>query len=317
MPRSVTEYRCLLISPSDVNAERDALTSTVERWNAQIGNALEARVNLVRWESHSVPDMADEPQNVLNEQIVDECDLGIALFWSRVGTPTSEHPSGSMEEIHRLLNRGAKVMVYLKTSPIPQAQIDLEQLDRLKEIKAQFFQKGVLGEFDTISDLTELVLLHLTSTISARLTRERSSQSHVGGLSTDVLARPNVRVRAQCGVTANPFGKGTIDILGISVENHSTIPVYLNNIAIQTNDERMLVPRHDSLTLQPQTRRTLQPGQRFTINLMLKDILSADVTASQLVHAFAVDEIGRTYDSDPTEFRHVIETLLAVQDDHG
>ncbi|HVX12164.1 MAG TPA: hypothetical protein VHC22_13365 [Pirellulales bacterium] len=119
MPKSLTEYRCLLISPSDVADERDALAATVERWNAQIGAALDTRVNLVRWETHGIPDMSGEPQAVLNDQIVDDCHLGIALFWSRIGTPTSTHASGSIEEIHRLLERGVKVMVYFKSSAIP------------------------------------------------------------------------------------------------------------------------------------------------------------------------------------------------------
>jgi hypothetical protein len=57
MPRQTIEYRCLLISPGDVSAERDALTELVNRWNAQIGRGLNARVELVRWESHATPDM--------------------------------------------------------------------------------------------------------------------------------------------------------------------------------------------------------------------------------------------------------------------
>ena len=38
--------------------ERDALTELITNWNAQIGRALGARVDLVKWESHSVPDMS-------------------------------------------------------------------------------------------------------------------------------------------------------------------------------------------------------------------------------------------------------------------
>jgi|SRR5947209_8424752 len=61
MPRQIIEYRCLLISPGDVTEERDALTKLVNDWNAQVGNGLGARVDLVRWESHATPDMAGPP----------------------------------------------------------------------------------------------------------------------------------------------------------------------------------------------------------------------------------------------------------------
>jgi len=40
MPQQITEYKCLLISPGDVTAERDALTEVVQSWNAEIGRAL-------------------------------------------------------------------------------------------------------------------------------------------------------------------------------------------------------------------------------------------------------------------------------------
>jgi len=37
MPRSVLEFSCLLISPSDVEAERNAISEVVTNWNAQFG----------------------------------------------------------------------------------------------------------------------------------------------------------------------------------------------------------------------------------------------------------------------------------------
>src|SRR5438045_1658210 len=100
MPQQIIEYRCLLISPGDVAEERDALTKLVNDWNAQIGCGLGVRVELVRWESHATPDMSGPPQEVINTQLLGDCDLGIAVFWSRLGTPTSTHPSGSVEEVY-------------------------------------------------------------------------------------------------------------------------------------------------------------------------------------------------------------------------
>jgi hypothetical protein len=116
----ITEYRCLLISPSDVAQERDALTDLVNGWNAQIGRALNVRVELVRWETHASPDLQGPPQSVLNRQLLGDCHFGIALFWSRIGTPTSSYRSGSDEEIRRLLDAGVRVLVYFNRSPIPQ-----------------------------------------------------------------------------------------------------------------------------------------------------------------------------------------------------
>ena len=118
MAKRVIEYRCLMISPSDVEAERNAVSQVIELWNAQVGSALDARIHLFRWETHAVPDASGPPQQVLNRQIVDECDFGIAIFWARLGSPTTTHLSGSIEEIDRLRERGARVLVYFSTAAI-------------------------------------------------------------------------------------------------------------------------------------------------------------------------------------------------------
>jgi len=108
MAKTVIEYRCLFISPSDVEAERKAISEVISSWNAQIGESLGTRIELVRWESHSIPEIGDEPQAILNRQLVDNCDFGIAVFWSRLGTPTADHVSGSIEEIEKLMERGCQ-----------------------------------------------------------------------------------------------------------------------------------------------------------------------------------------------------------------
>lgn len=116
MPTPIIEYRCLLISPSDVLEERDALTSLVQHWNAQVGTGLNARLELVRWESHATPDMSDTAQNVINAQLLESCELGIAVFWSRLGTPTATYPSGSIEEIYKINSeRRAGARVFLQS----------------------------------------------------------------------------------------------------------------------------------------------------------------------------------------------------------
>src|SRR5260370_29452559 len=102
MPEQITEYKCLLISPGDVTAERDALTDMAQSWSAHIGKHLNVRVDLVRWESHGTPDMSQPAQAALNEQLLDDCELAIAVFWTRVGTATQDYESGSVEEIERL-----------------------------------------------------------------------------------------------------------------------------------------------------------------------------------------------------------------------
>src|SRR4051812_21745450 len=117
MPKKIDEFRCLLISPSDVASEREAVLATVVKWNAHIGQALQARIELVLWETHSVPESSARPQQSLNRQIVDDADFAVAIFWARLGTPTGTSISGSAEEIQRLLDKGVRVLPYFGTGP--------------------------------------------------------------------------------------------------------------------------------------------------------------------------------------------------------
>jgi hypothetical protein len=154
MPTSRLIYRCLLISPSDVEYERDAIEAAFTKWNAHVGEGLDARVEVVRWESHARPDMSGAPQEVLNKQLVDSCDFGVAVFWSRLGSPTKVHPSGSVEEIERLLERQARVMVYFCSRDIPQERLRDDQFARLAGCKKRYQQRGLLAQYSSVEQLT-------------------------------------------------------------------------------------------------------------------------------------------------------------------
>lgn len=168
MAEHIFTFRLLLISPSDVARERERISNAVIRWNAQIGDALKAHVDLVRWETHGSPDLSGTAQDVLDRQIVDGCDLGLAVFWSRVGTPTGAHVSGSVEEISRLRGQGKRVMVYFCDRPIP-ANVDLAEYQRLRDLRAEYEQQGLIGTYVEPADLELAVLGHLSSAVKSLL----------------------------------------------------------------------------------------------------------------------------------------------------
>src|SRR5258706_14587433 len=97
MPNRPLNYACLIISPDDVQAERRAVAEELARWNASGGRALDLRVEPVQSETHARPEMGLPPQDVLNRQIVDNWDFGIAVFGSKLGSPTVSDQSVSVE----------------------------------------------------------------------------------------------------------------------------------------------------------------------------------------------------------------------------
>lgn len=159
MTRPAMVYDVLIASPSDVREERDAVESAILEWNAmntQLGIVLRP----VRWERDSLPLVGKPPQEALNDEFVKDCDLGIAFFWSRVGTPTANALSGTVEEVELLLKLDKPVLLYFAQRPA-QADADGEQLARLKEFQQDIQKRAVYDIYDHPADLRSRVIRHL------------------------------------------------------------------------------------------------------------------------------------------------------------
>ncbi|MCZ9293111.1 MULTISPECIES: DUF4062 domain-containing protein [Actinomycetes] len=152
MSFTATVLRVLVASPSDVPEARDAVESAIHSWNSR--NAATRSIVLLpwRWESASVPLLGDHPQSIINEQGVDGADIVVALFGSRLGSPTREAVSGTVEEIERAVNSGKPVHLYFSTAPLPH-DVDTSQLDGLRQFRQEISERGLLGEFDDARQL--------------------------------------------------------------------------------------------------------------------------------------------------------------------
>ncbi len=291
MPKAVHEYRCLLISPSDLESDRIAIVNFASRWNAQTGRSLNSRLEIVRWETHSVPDLAGEPQTVLNHQIVDDCDFAIALFWTRLGQPTSKYQSGSAEEIERLLNSNRQVMVFFNSSAIPQERFDPKQYEALTAYKQSMLKRGIVGVYSNTNELIDKIANHITSKIAGL------AQDKVEPVSA--ISKPDIRLRVGPAIAKPDNGTKVIDVCVIHIQNHSNMTVYLNHVSIELTTGYRIVPLIDSLTKQRQTRRTLNPGESFSFNLT-HDVFDG-VDPATISKATIVDDIGRKYESTVEE----------------
>lgn len=156
MSFSANVLRVMIASPSDIPDARDAVERAIYEWNN--ANAKNKQIVLMpwRWETSSVPVLGDHPQSLINAQGVDDSDIVIALFGSRLGSPTPAAASGTAEEIQRAVNAGKPVHVYFSTAPLPR-DVDTAQLDGLRQFQADIGKDGLLGEFGTAEALNHEV----------------------------------------------------------------------------------------------------------------------------------------------------------------
>lgn len=144
---------CVLIaSPTDVPDARDAVEEALHSWNRLHTKSRNVVLLPWRWETDSVPLLGGHPQEIINSQGVEGADIVVALFGSRLGSPTPEAVSGTVEEIERSVNSGKPVHLYFSTAPLPH-DVDNAQLKGLRKFKDEIKKRGLLGEFDDIRQL--------------------------------------------------------------------------------------------------------------------------------------------------------------------
>lgn len=174
MPELITLYRVFLAAPSDVTDELIVVEGLLRDWNFQHGQGPGVRVELVNWRTHTRPSTGRRPQALVNKQAFDACDLVIAIFWSRFGTPTGRAASGTAEEIRRGIRQGKPVLVYFSDRPAP-GQKPVEH-SRIEKFKQRFGQKALFGSYNTLTAFEEALRNHLASTLH-ELLKNRAVQT--------------------------------------------------------------------------------------------------------------------------------------------
>ena len=139
----VTVYDLLLSCPGDVLDLKDTITECVKSFNASIGEVNNIRIELKHWSTDSFSQSGDKPQNILNRQFVDDCDLCVALLGIRFGTPTDNYDSGTEEEIEKMLEQNKQVFLFFVERNVDPSEIDLEQYKKVQEFKNKYTDKGV------------------------------------------------------------------------------------------------------------------------------------------------------------------------------
>lgn len=165
MPTDAKVYRTLIASPSDVEEERQAARNTVIEWN---GSRAKEDIYLepVMWETHVAPDLGKKPQKIINEQIVDTCDLVIGMFWKRIGTKTDNNRGGAVEEIDRIQSNGNPAIVGFSEKPISPSEINSDQYEKLREFRDECEENGLVFTYKTAEEYKHRLSQHLSQTMN-------------------------------------------------------------------------------------------------------------------------------------------------------
>jgi len=157
--------RVFVASPDDVAQERDTLAKLLADINdvlVYLAPEKGLRLELVRYETHSYPDIG-APQEVINREIPVDYDIFVGIMWKRAGTPTSTAPSGTIEEFNRACERRKqgslpRIMFYFCDAPIPMPTAsEMQQLSEVVKFRSQLASQGLTVSYPSHAEFGDHV----------------------------------------------------------------------------------------------------------------------------------------------------------------
>lgn len=169
MPYSSMTHRLLVSAPGDVSdGDVGVVVEAINRWNAIYGRQFGAVVLPTHWRQHAAAEHGERPQASLNQQLVDEADAVLALFWNRLGTPTGEAESGTQEEIDRAHESGAFVAILRCEREVDPTTLDAEQVAKLRAFLGDVQPESLVLSYRDDADLAR----HVDTILTRIVTRE-------------------------------------------------------------------------------------------------------------------------------------------------
>ncbi|NMK44801.1 DUF4062 domain-containing protein [Achromobacter sp. Bel] len=231
MSYQATTFNVMIASPGDVASERAIVRDVIYEWNAVHSASRRLVLLPIGWESHSSPEMGEPAQAIINKQVLSKCDLLVGVFWTRIGTPTDGHLSGTVEEIDKHLAAEKPAMLYFSSQPVALDTVDIDQVQRLKKFKDSCQSRGLYQSYDSHSDFKDKFYRHLQLKVNEhplfRTQVDDELSNEIVGSRTQL---PSLSAEARVLLKeASQDAGGTII--------HSR---YINGTAIQTNGKNLI-----------------------------------------------------------------------------
>lgn len=184
--------RVFIASPGDVQKERDIVRDTIYEWNTINSFSRGIVLMPVGWETDSVASYGAPPQEEINKKLLESCDLLIGIFWSKLGSPTDQYQSGTVEEIELHASQGKQLMLFFSLAALPQHLINTQQQGALQEFKKTISSKCLFKEYESIDDFKELFFRQLHEKMLEEWVLDIGNSSEVIERKTNEIVRLNI-----------------------------------------------------------------------------------------------------------------------------
>ncbi len=165
--------KIVVASPGDVQTERDMLPDILKELNKGVADIYKLRLELYRWEVDSYPGFhLNGHQGVIDEALrIQECDIFIGIFWTRLGTKLKEGLTGTEHEFAIAYetwksNKKPHIMFYFKEKPyFPNSSDEADQWKSVLMFRENFPNEGLFDSFKEDGEFQHKCRTHLTKYI--------------------------------------------------------------------------------------------------------------------------------------------------------
>jgi len=159
-------YRIMIGTPSDINEEIEIIKERIYEWN-NIHSYMQSIVLLpMHWANDTYPNIGDHPQKIINKQVTDKSDMLICVFGTRLGSPTSEFESGTLEEINEHLSKGKPVMIYFKNTIENLDSVDVEQFQKVRKFKTKIKTGALYRDYSFVAEFKDILYADLQKAVN-------------------------------------------------------------------------------------------------------------------------------------------------------
>jgi hypothetical protein len=291
-------YRILIASPSDVENEREVAVRVIQQWNDLYSYVRKVVLLPLRWETHTAPEYGTRPQEVINRAIVDECDMLVGVFWTRIGSPTGVADSGTLEEIERVGTAGKPVMLYFSRMGVDPEKIDGSQVERLRVFKSRSYPTGLIENYQNIVEFRDKFARQLELKVRD-LQRADSSTSGAPPLSLSFLS-------AETGEAIGNIANVTYDHLTVS--DLDTVPA--EHRALVTDMAKTRIKNASYIPIALGVESHSSAGIR---NLYVELDISSNVLSAELTDSIQPDYTRYLLDASASSWSGYLSSFIKAE----
>lgn len=256
----------MISSPADVMEECKVIKETLKNFSDENGTySFVANT----WKDNAPVDSRNPAQKQINNTILEEADIVIAVFGLKLGSPTENYESGTVEEIERHIAKGKYTCIYFIKKDISSFDMTSDLIQDIKKImdfKTKIKKNKFYAEIDNLETLKSRVRKDLQYYINELNKKEieKSTEQVIFAENFDNTIKQSYQ--SDLGIYSEVF---ITDIINEEIKKENIKGEYKGNLTFYENIQ--LLKDKDQMFIESTFIEIMQRARRIAFNKKYSD----------------------------------------------